>query len=290
MAGAAAWVASGWPGSGWVITPAEVDPVRFWVLAHAAVFCAGLAKSGFGSGLGLVAVPLMVGACWVPSSVRADQNVSFALALMLPLLIACDWIAVANWWRRWDVRLLLGLLPGSAVGVVVAWLVFGAVADVKGGLMVCLGVIAWVMALAQLVGRRWSGGGNGVDGAGVGGAVWRRHAVCTTAGFTSMIGHAAGPILALHLLSLRVPRDVFVGTSAAYFCVLNQAKLLPMGELGLLTRVPMGTVLVLLGAVAAGSLCGRWLAVHVGQAWFNRIAYGSVFASGGVLIWAGWGL
>ena len=55
----------------------------------AAVVLMGIAKAGFGGGIGLIATPLL--ALVLP--------VSDAAALMLPLLIACDVFAVRHYLR-----------------------------------------------------------------------------------------------------------------------------------------------------------------------------------------------
>jgi hypothetical protein len=40
-------------------------------------------------------------------------------------------------------------------------------------------------------------------------------------GFTTMIGNAAGPVMAVYLLSMRLPKYSFVGTSAWFFLLVN---------------------------------------------------------------------
>src|SRR5437773_2763980 len=49
-------------------------------------------------------------------------------------------------------------------------------------------------------------------------------AVGAFAGVSSTLAHAAGPIIALHLLPQRLERGVFVGTCAVYFFLVNTAK------------------------------------------------------------------
>ncbi|MDR1202603.1 MAG: sulfite exporter TauE/SafE family protein, partial [Tannerellaceae bacterium] len=44
-------------------------------------------------------------------------------------------------------------------------------------------------------------------------------------GFTTMIGNAAGPVMSVYLLSMRLPKYSFVGTSAWFFLVVNYLKL-----------------------------------------------------------------
>ena len=44
-------------------------------------------------------------------------------------------------------------------------------------------------------------------------------------GFTTMIGNAAGPVMAIYLLSTRMPKLAFVGTNAWFFLCVNFLKL-----------------------------------------------------------------
>lgn len=43
-------------------------------------------------------------------------------------------------------------------------------------------------------------------------------------GFTTMIGNAAGPVMAVYLLSTRIPKNSFIGTTAWFFLVINLFK------------------------------------------------------------------
>ena len=44
-------------------------------------------------------------------------------------------------------------------------------------------------------------------------------------GFTTMIGNAAGPVMAIYLQSIRMPKLAFVGTNAWFFLCVNYLKL-----------------------------------------------------------------
>ena len=43
-------------------------------------------------------------------------------------------------------------------------------------------------------------------------------------GFTTMIGNAAGPFMAVYLLSTRLPKNNFIGTGAWFFFIMNLFK------------------------------------------------------------------
>ena len=67
-------------------------PVQYLILGTLATVLFAVAKAGFGGGLGLLSVPLMIYAC--------AGDVRQALGIMLPLLIAGDYVAFIAWWRK----------------------------------------------------------------------------------------------------------------------------------------------------------------------------------------------
>ncbi|HOG51546.1 MAG TPA: sulfite exporter TauE/SafE family protein, partial [Lentisphaeria bacterium] len=81
-----------------------------------------------------------------------------------------------------------------------------------------------------------------------------------TAGVTTMIANAAGPILLIYLLAMNLPKDEFIGTSAWYFLVLNWCKVPLMMHLGMINRDSMMFNLQLFPAVLVGALLGIALA------------------------------
>jgi uncharacterized membrane protein YfcA len=43
-------------------------------------------------------------------------------------------------------------------------------------------------------------------------------------GITTMLGNLAGPVMALYLLSMRLPKNEYIGTAAWFFLVVNVFK------------------------------------------------------------------
>ena len=82
-----------------------------------------------------------------------------------------------------------------------------------------------------------------------------------SAGVTSTLAHAAGPIAQMYLLPRRLPKMQFAATTAAFFFGLNLVKLVPFGALGRLTRdnLLLGACVLPLApvGVAAGYLLVR---------------------------------
>jgi len=101
----------------------------FYVVAVPAVLMMGLAKSGFLSGFGSLAVPLMALAIPVPQ----------AAAIMLPLLFVMDLAGLQQLWREFDRELIRLLLPAGLLGTGVGTVLFDVlsaktVTGIVGGL------------------------------------------------------------------------------------------------------------------------------------------------------------
>ena len=79
----------------------------FYVLGAVAIIIVGISKSGFGSGLGVLAVPLM--SFVIPPAQAA--------AILLPILCVVDLFNVWHYRRSWDKRNLLILVPAAWVRI-----------------------------------------------------------------------------------------------------------------------------------------------------------------------------
>src|SRR5260221_7550202 len=106
----------------------------FYAAAVPAMIILGLSKGGFAA-LGLLTVPLMA---LVISPVQAA-------GITLPILILSDVVAVVSYWGVFDRQTLWIMLPGSMVGIVIAWLLAAHVTESEIRLIV--GIVAMLFAL-----------------------------------------------------------------------------------------------------------------------------------------------
>src|SRR5919107_5266049 len=116
------------------------DPL-FYAVAVPAVILVGLSKGGF-RGLGLLSLPLMA---LVISPVRAA-------AIMLPILIVQDTVAVWAYRSQWDGRNLIILLPSAGVGVILGYLLAEYVSD--AGVALAVGLLSVGFGARQLLAGR----------------------------------------------------------------------------------------------------------------------------------------
>ena len=107
------------------------------------------------------------------------------------------------------------------------------------------------------------------------------------AGFSSTLAHAAGPIVALYLLPMKLDRQLFVGTCAIYFFLLNAAKLPIYVAGGQFTRPVLLLSAETMPLVVAGALAGFWLTRGMNDRVFSKIVYAVTFGLGWYLLYLG---
>jgi uncharacterized membrane protein YfcA len=79
-------------------------------------------------------------------------------------------------------------------------------------------------------------------------------------GFATMIGNAAGPVMALYLLSMRLPKNQFIGTSAWFFLIVNLSKVpLHIALWKTITWPSFLFDLLMIPVIAVGAFLGIWL-------------------------------
>ncbi len=219
-----------------------------------AAMMAGFSKTGI-PGMGILFVAIFA------NLMPARQ----ASGLVLPLLIFADVFAYFVYRKNLEWRLVGRLLPWSLAGIVLGWYVLGRADDRQTARMV--GAVIAVM-LAGHLWRKWRASEEAVVHA----PAWFGPFAGLLAGFATMVANAAGSVMAIYLLAMRLPKLEFLGTSAAFFLLINWIKVPFSAQLGLLTMPSLTLNLYLLPAVAAGALAGPWVVKRVNQKVFESAA------------------
>ncbi|MEO6246681.1 MAG: sulfite exporter TauE/SafE family protein, partial [Opitutaceae bacterium] len=129
--------------------------------------------------------------------------------------------------------------------------------------------------------RRWRSGHEAEHGA------WFAPTIGVLAGFTTLVANAAGPLMAVYMLAMRLPKMDFVGTGAVFFLILNFFKVPFMVHLGLINTESFAINLWLAPLVLGGAWLGRKLVLKINQPAFENIALAlSVVAGLNLLIQA----
>lgn len=164
----------------------------------------GMSKTGV-HGAGMLAVPLLV-------NVFGGQSSS---GVLLPMLVMADVLGVWYYHRHASWSHLKILFPWAALGVIFGTVV-GEYIDDK-----IFKIIMAIIILVSVVVMVWLERGHKKD-------VPRQQSFAVTtgilSGFTSMVGNLAGTVMAVYLLSIRLPKNVFIGTTAWFFMATNWFK------------------------------------------------------------------
>ena len=256
--------------------PAGVSPAWAFTALVLAVLVTGIAKSGFGGGVGILAVPLMAAAI----------DAGNALGVMLPILIAADVAAV---WQHRHHRaadqgtgLLRPCLLGGAAGIIGATgllKLYQGAASFAALLSATVGAVCLALVALQLY--RLAGGrvpripAGRRTGAAVGGL----------AGFVSTLAHAAGPVMSVYLLDQRLKKAELVGTLVVFFFVLNLMKMPGYLALGVIDGDTLRASALLLPLVPVGAVLGLWLHRRVPERPFTLIMYAGAAAAGGRMVY-----
>ncbi|MEI8197182.1 MAG: sulfite exporter TauE/SafE family protein, partial [Phycisphaerae bacterium] len=265
-----------------------ITPAVGWLLAAAAVLITGIAKSGFGGGVGIVAVPLMALAFGAKSG----------NAILLPILIAADTFSVYHHWGTWHKPTLKILAPGTLAGIALGSLILfllvfgiprwmggtgaGPAASATSGpatitadpplsakpavpvktvaqqrsedaLNLITGVVSVLYVILDQVRRRYA-------------PKWHfkptpatSFAAGSAVGVVSTLAHSAGPVAAIFLLNQDLVKQAFIGTTVIYFFCINTIKLIPYISMDLIGWDTVKTGLWLSPLVPLGNAIGAWM-------------------------------
>ena len=245
----------------------EFEPWQ-WVLAGVAALVVGISKAGIG-GLGMLAVMIFA------QIMSAKQ----ATGMVLPLLCFGDVIGASIYRKHAKWPHIWRLFPWTAAGVLIGYVALERVDERQARLLI--GGIVLGLVVLHLV-RRRTAGHEAEHGA------WFAPTIGVLAGFTTLVANAAGPLMVVYMLAMRLPKLDFVGTGAVFFLILNLFKVPFMVHLGLINRESVAINLWLAPVVLAGAWFGRKLVMKIDQRAFENIALALSVAAGLNLLYRAW--
>jgi uncharacterized membrane protein YfcA len=200
----------------------------------------GMAKTGV-QGTGMIAVPLLA----IVFGSKASTGV------MLPIMIFADLFGAYYYHQHTDWIHLKRLIPFALLGIVLGTLTGHAVNDT----VFTYSMVAIIfLSLIIMIWREQR------KHAQVPNSLWFIATIGIAGGFTTMVGNLAGPIMALYLLSMRLPKNQFIGTAACFFLVINLLKLpFHIFVWETITWDTFVVDLILIPAIAMGALLGVYL-------------------------------
>ena len=232
----------------------EITATQGALLALGA-FITGLSKTGI-AGVSVLSVALFAVALPAKASTGA----------LLPLLLCADLFGVAFYRKHAAWPHLLKLFPWVAVGIGAGYFALDLVSNAHvqrliGGILVAMVALhVWHQRQDEALTARLPH------------ALWFAAAMGLTAGFTTMVANAAGPVMVLYLLAVGLPKLAFIGTGAWFFLLVNAFKVPFSVHLGLITEDSLMMDALLILPMVPGALLGPLVVRHMNQKVFERLA------------------
>ncbi|HEY0187508.1 MAG TPA: sulfite exporter TauE/SafE family protein [Cellulomonas sp.] len=229
--------------------------VTVWLVLALAALLVGISKTAI-AGVATVSVALYAAVLPAKESTGA----------LLLLLLVGDVVAVSSYWRQADWRLLSRLMAPVVAGVLVGAVFLSRVDDAV--MRRTIGAVLLALLAVHLV--RMAAARRRVRVAPTAGAPRGLGLLYgSLAGFTTMVANSGGPVMNLYLLSVRVDKLRFLGTTACFFFAVNLFKVPFSVGLGLIHADALRTAAVLAPVVLLGTWIGRAIVRRVDQARFE---------------------
>ncbi len=212
-------------------------------------FATGLTKTGL-PGLSILVVPTMAMVLPAKQSVGA----------LLGILILADLFAAGFHRKNAVWSHIFKLLPAALAGILLGYFLIDYISN--DALKPIIGTIVLIMLGIAF----WR---NTRDDVKVPESVWFGLLMGFAAGVTTMLANAAGPVMILYLIAMKLPKHEFVGTRAWFFFVVNWIKVPFSFGAGMMTLETVKFDLVMLPAIAVGAVTGIYLLKKIPQKTFK---------------------
>ena len=226
----------------------------FLISVIPAIILFGIAKSGLGGSIALISIPLMT----------LSMSLTEALAIMLPILIFSDFIAVYRFRKEFDLETLKLIIPSAAIGIIIGSFTFSYFSEDL--LKSLIGLMGFLFASHYFIFKKDKikpHKKNKVKGS-----------ICTiVAGFTSFCVHAGGTPTSIYLLPLRLKKEIYVGTRIIFFTCINLVKLPFYLYLSMVNTSSFTQSLILLPLSVFGIFVGYKLLKIIEESLFYNAIY-----------------
>jgi uncharacterized protein len=222
-----------------------------WLIVLLTALFIGLAKTGL-PGLATVMVPLM-----------AHQfGGKFSTGMIVPMLLMADLFAVAFYRRHAEWKHLLKLLPWTFAGIIPGTITGNQIDDET--FKSVMGVII-IISVVIMIWRDYRGVVS------IPGYWWFAILMGLAAGFSTMVGNLAGAVTALYFLSMRMPKNAFIGTGAWFYLLVNLFKVpFHVFSWGTITPESFKLNLLMFPVIAIGALSGVVIVKYIPDAFYRK--------------------
>lgn len=250
--------------------PEKTTAFQLAILAVSALLV-GVNKSGI-PGLGMLPVILLAVAF------DANPGPGFATGVMLLMICAGDIFAISYYRKNADWKIVLRLLPYTMAGLALGFATLRFL-NRPEHLRMMIGWIILLLAAVHLIRIAFFKSADVPKH-------WAFSAVVgLAAGFTTQVANAAGPVMALYLLSMKLPKERYVGTCAWFFMIMNWTKLPVFCFEGRVGFETLRAVLPMLPLILAGAFLGVLFVKRAPQKFFEAVVEVIVIVSAVKLLW-----
>ena len=230
----------------------DLDLFGYIVVALCALLI-GITKTGI-PGIGILVVPLMA------LAVPAKESTG----LLLGILILADIFAIIYHRRNAKWFHVFRLLPAAFAGIVTGYFILKLVNDQQ--LKPIIGIIVLLM-----LGVNYWRIKNKDETAQIPTPLWLAVWLGFMAGVTTMMANAAGPVMIIYLIAMRLPKIEFVGTSAWFFFIINWLKVPFSANLKLMTTESVKLNFMMLPFIFIGAITGIFFLKRIPQKTFTVV-------------------
>lgn len=177
-----------------------------WILICLCAVLIGMSKTGV-PGVSIIVVPTLA----MIFGGKASTG------LLLPILIIADVFAVTYYHRHAEWKPLLKALPWALVGLAIGLWTGEMVNDQQFKQIIAISVF---FSLGMMVWNDKINKGKDLSIHPLYAPVFG-----ILGGFATMIGNVAGPVFAIYLLAMHLPKKNYIGTTAWFFAIINLIKL-----------------------------------------------------------------
>ena len=252
---------------GEILSSFELSTTEWALMAMGAVFV-GMSKTGV-QGINNITIPVL--------AIIFDAKAS--TGILLPLLIMADLFGVGYYNRAAQWKHVLRLIPWAVLGVAIGTAVGDAIPEtwfkvlLAAILLGSLGLVVYMeVKKIRDVPDYW----------------WFSMLMGVLGGFTTMVGNAAGAVVAVYLLSMHLPKNQFIGTAAWFFMMINLIKV-PFHVFAwkTITWDILVLDLCMFPAIMLGAIVGIWIVRRLSETFFRKFVIAATVLSTVLLLYYG---
>ena len=240
--------------------------ILFYFYAAIGVILFGISKGGFAGPIAILSIPIMA---LVMSPIKAA-------AILLPVLLVMDIVAMYIYWNKWDLKNIKIILPSAMLGILIGTITFNFTSEDTIRIIIgCIAIIFIILSFLQQNNRIIKPTKNK-------GIFWS-----LIGGYTSFIIHSGGTPVNFFLLPQKLDKTVYVATMTLAFLIINIVKLLPYYYLDQLVFSNLKVSLILSPLAPISIYLGYYLHKKINDKTFYLFIYFFLALGGIKLIYDG---